>query len=116
MRYGRVPKRSREVITSAEADQSSYDGTPQSASPGSNSSSEGGNSTASSFNSSNGSDSGNSTLSSTGTETISVSSTFTSTVSPLAHLITQSHLQHCVYIQDKVRDLPPRKLTSVRLF
>lgn len=111
VRYGRVPKRSREVITSAEADQSSFDGTSHSnsASPGSNSSSEGSvvvGSTATA--------SPTSTVGSEQSSNGNVSSTFSSSLSPLAGIVSQTHLAHCIYIQEKVRDVTPRKLTLVR--
>ena len=112
VRYGRVPKRSREVITSAEADQSSYDGTPHSASPGSNSSSEGSTICGSSNN--NSFSSNTSPTSSSTSDQMSVTSTLTcSKVNPLAAIVTQTHLQHCIYTQDKVREVTPRKLTLV---
>ncbi|ODM95699.1 Nuclear receptor ROR-beta [Orchesella cincta] len=130
VRYGRVPKRSREAITSAEADQSSYDGTSHSASPGSNTSSEGsitcGSSTSStnnnnnctttttttsSNNNNNSTSSSSSSSGSVATETNAVSSTFTNNLTSLAAIVSQTHMHHCVYTQDRVRDIAPRKLT-----
>lgn len=133
VRYGRVPKRSREAITSAEADQSSFDGT--SASPGSNSSCEisgssgsGSGSVGSTVNvisnthahvatNGNGSPSSTSTSSSTENGHGNISTKFPNpppiSLSPLAGLVTQTHLAHCIYSQDKVRDVAPRKLTLV---
>lgn len=113
VRYGRVPKRSREAISSTEMEQSYFEGSPQSPSPGSNASSEGTvngvssrtPTTGSSFSSSN--------------EPSPVSSSTTASLcgSPntLGTIITQSHLQNCVYTQDRVKDIAPRTLTIVSL-
>lgn len=129
VRYGRVPKRSREVITSAEADQSSFDGTsPHSGSPGSNSGSPPSTTTESASTTNGGivgSTVNNSTVNNNNTSptsTVGVSENnssstnsgkVSSTLSPLASLVTQTHLTHCIYTQEKVRDVTPRKLTLV---